>query len=64
VIDTDRTAGALSDPERRARIASRVPLERVGVPEDCVAGTLLLCSDAGSYITGIDLPIDGGLRLP
>lgn len=64
VIETDRNAEALADPQRRERVRAKVPLERLGTPEDCVGAALLLCSDAGSYITGIDLPVDGGLRLP
>lgn len=64
VIDTDRTAGVLSDASRQARISGKIPVGRVGAPEDCVGAVLLLCSDASSYITGIDLPVDGGLRIP
>lgn len=64
VIETDRNAEALADPDRRERVRAKVPLGRFGTPEDCVGATLLLCSGAGAYITGIDLPVDGGLRLP
>jgi NAD(P)-dependent dehydrogenase (short-subunit alcohol dehydrogenase family) len=39
------------------------PMQRAGVPDDMVGGALLLCSDAGSYITGIDLQINGGVHL-
>ncbi len=63
VIDTDRNAEPLADPQRREGIRQRVPLARIGTPDDCVGAVLLLCSDAGGYITGIDLPIDGGLRI-
>jgi len=64
VIETERNAGALADPDRRESIRGKVPVGRFGTPEDCVGAALVLCSDAGSYITGVDLPIDGGLRLP
>lgn len=64
IIETDRNTEALADPDRRERARSLVPMARFGVPEDCVGAALLLCSDAGSYITGIDLPVDGGMRLP
>ena len=38
------------------------PLARIGREEDIAAGAVLLASDAGSYITGQCLPIDGGIR--
>lgn len=63
IIETDRNAEALSDPDRRQRVRSAVPMNRFGDPTDCVGAALLLCSDAGSYITGADLPVDGGMRL-
>lgn len=64
VIDTDRNADALSDADSRERVVRKIPAQRVGQPHDCVGPALLLCSDAGSYITGIDLYVDGGLGLP
>jgi len=39
---------------------SRTPLGRVGAPDDLVGAALLLCSDAGRYITGVNLFVDGG----
>lgn len=59
-ILTERNAGPLSDPEHRARIEGRIPVGRLGAPEDLVGAALLLCSDAGRYITGADLFVDGG----
>lgn len=38
-----------------------VPVGRVGEPRDCAGAALLLCSDAGEYITGQTLYIDGGM---
>jgi NAD(P)-dependent dehydrogenase (short-subunit alcohol dehydrogenase family) len=64
VIETDRNAEVLSDAERRKHIENTVPLKRIGTAEDCVGAALLLCSEAGGYITGANLPVDGGLRLP
>ena len=40
-----------------------VPLGRTSVPDDCAAAALLLCSDAGAYITGAVLPVDGGMHV-
>jgi NAD(P)-dependent dehydrogenase (short-subunit alcohol dehydrogenase family) len=40
-----------------------LPLRRVGEPVDCAGAALLLCSDAGSYITGAVLHVDGGMHI-
>jgi NAD(P)-dependent dehydrogenase (short-subunit alcohol dehydrogenase family) len=39
---------------------SRIPVGRFGRPDDLVGAALLLCSDAGSYINGANLFVDGG----
>jgi NAD(P)-dependent dehydrogenase (short-subunit alcohol dehydrogenase family) len=59
-ILTERNAEPLADPEFRARIESRIPVGRLGTPDDLVGAALLLCSDAGRYISGADLFVDGG----
>ena len=46
------------DPRERA--AASVPLPRVGEAQDIANGVLFLCTDAGNYITGQELVIDGG----
>jgi NAD(P)-dependent dehydrogenase (short-subunit alcohol dehydrogenase family) len=38
-----------------------VPLERLGRPEECAEVAVWLCSDAASYVTGLCIPVDGGL---
>lgn len=38
----------------------RVPLQRIGEPEEIAAATLFLCSDEASYIAGAELVVDGG----
>jgi gluconate 5-dehydrogenase len=40
-----------------------IPVGRIGEPRDCGGAALLLCSDAGSYITGQILYVDGGLSI-
>ena len=60
-VDTPQVAMLLSDPEFKAKLVSRIPLARVGQPEDLMGAVLLFCSDASSYITGQILTIDGGL---
>jgi 3-oxoacyl-[acyl-carrier protein] reductase len=49
--------------EIRSRVADYVPLKRIGTAEDMANATLFLLSDAASFITGVELPIDGGLLL-
>jgi len=41
-----------------------VPLARLGTPEDVAAAAVFLCSDAASWITGVNLTVDGGAYLP
>jgi NAD(P)-dependent dehydrogenase (short-subunit alcohol dehydrogenase family) len=37
-----------------------IPAGRLGTPDDLVGAALLLCSDAGRYINGVSLLVDGG----
>lgn len=63
VIQTDRNAASLADPSYRDWVRSRIPMGGFGTPDDCAGGVILLCSDAGRYMTGINLLIDGGMHL-
>lgn len=63
VIATERNAIAFEDPEMRPRILANIRVGFAGQPEDCVGAALLLCSDAGRYITGSDFLVDGGWSL-
>ena len=54
------TAFATGTDEKAAKIGERVPLGRIGTPDDIAGATLYLCSRAGSYVTGAILPLDGG----
>jgi NAD(P)-dependent dehydrogenase (short-subunit alcohol dehydrogenase family) len=47
-------------PERVATIMAKTPMERFGEPQELVGAALLLASDAGSFITGMELVVDGG----
>ena len=46
--------------EARKVWTSRNPMGRMGAPEELTGPVVLLCSSAGSYITGMDLRVDGG----
>ena len=48
------------DAERHQKILARMPLHRYGEPEELANAVLFLLSPAARYITGIDLPVDGG----
>ena len=60
VIYTDRNVQALSDPDYAKKVTSSIPAGFYGQPEDCAGMVSLLCSDAGRYITGQSIYIDGG----
>lgn len=62
-IATPRNAAVFADEAKRKAVENQIPMGRFGTPEDCVGAVQLLCSDAGSYITGIDLVVDGGMCL-
>ena len=62
-ILTDRNRAVLADPANEAAVLERIPLRRLGAPQDCVGVAVLLCSPAGAYINGAEIAVDGGLRL-
>ncbi len=65
-IDTDRVReldGMSADPEAtRAANEARIPLRRYGAPEEFGRVAAFLLSPAASYLTGIMVPVDGGMR--
>lgn len=64
LIDTESTASQMLDPATLEAALEEIPLRSVGVPDDCVGAVLLLCSEAGRYITGTTIFVDGGMHLP
>jgi 3-oxoacyl-[acyl-carrier protein] reductase len=60
-IETDMTA-VLSD-EQKAKIISNVPLGRYGQVEEVAGVATFLASDAGAYISGAVIPVDGGMGM-
>jgi NAD(P)-dependent dehydrogenase (short-subunit alcohol dehydrogenase family) len=64
VIATVRNEQVLADEAYLARVLSKIPAGYIGEPADCAGLAVLLCSEAGRYITGQDLFVDGGMGLP
>ncbi len=60
-FDSKMMAFALDDPQTRAAVAARVPLGRIGEPDDMAGTAIFLASRAGRYLTGAVIPVDGGL---
>ena len=60
---THRTQPSFKDEEAVKRNAKQIPLQRIGDPEDCDGIMLLLCSEAGEYITGQTIRVDGGMSI-
>jgi 3-oxoacyl-[acyl-carrier protein] reductase len=52
--------GVKDSPEARARISSGIPMGRLSTPEDVAQAALYLASDDSGFITGVELPVDGG----
>jgi NAD(P)-dependent dehydrogenase (short-subunit alcohol dehydrogenase family) len=57
---TDMTKGLWTDPVAAAKIEARSALKRWGSVDDLVGTALFLASPAAEFITGTDLPVDGG----
>ena len=61
-VKTEMLEGWNEDPaDLRAWLDRFTPLGRIGQPEDIAAAVAFLASDDASYVTGIALPIDGGM---
>lgn len=59
-IDTNML-GIGDDVDRRSRLASRVPLRRLGRPEDIAGAVMFFATEDSAFVTGQVLPVDGGL---
>jgi len=60
-ILTDINRDDLADQAKRRAMEARVPLGRLGVPEDLVGPVVFLASDLAAYVTGAALLVDGGM---
>lgn len=59
-IETELTAGNLSDPDFRSWVLSKIKLGRLGRVEDIMGPVVFLASDAAALVTGTALLVDGG----
>jgi tropinone reductase I len=59
-IRTQRTEGALADPDYLDEVLARTPLQRIGEAEEVAAAVAFLCLPGAAYITGECLAVDGG----
>ena len=62
-FETKMMAHVFNDPERSDALMKRVPLHRSGEPDDAAGATIFLASRAGSFLTGVVLPVSGGIEL-
>ena len=60
-VDSPMTQAFHDNPEIHDERVAKMPLGRMGQPEDIAAGILYLASDESSFVTGAELVIDGGM---
>jgi NAD(P)-dependent dehydrogenase (short-subunit alcohol dehydrogenase family) len=60
LIATPLNAKARENPDYMKNFQGRIPLGRIGTPEDIAPVAVFLASDMARYITGVTLPVDGG----
>lgn len=63
LVKTDFARALYEDPKRRAAAEARYPLRRLGEPEDIAGAALLLSSQAGAFLTGQTITVDGGVTI-
>ncbi len=59
-IETPATAGVLATDAKREGVIGRIPMKRIGIPNDIAALALFLAGDDSTYITAQHFVVDGG----
>jgi len=59
-IETDIMATITDDPEAYRTVLSRIPMTRLGSPDEVAGAALFLASEDASYVTGQTVYVDGG----
>ena len=62
-IETNINKEDLSDPVKRADQVRRVPLGRLGLPDDLAGPVVFMCSPLARYVNGASLLVDGGMAI-
>jgi NAD(P)-dependent dehydrogenase (short-subunit alcohol dehydrogenase family) len=63
-IESDMMRSAFNgDPARATKVLGRTPMNRFGQPEDVGLAATYLCSPAAKFVTGVVLPVDGGVSI-
>ncbi|MDU1903523.1 MAG: SDR family oxidoreductase [Dysgonomonas sp.] len=60
IISSEAQKSGKTEKDVRSEKEASIPMKRIGKPEEVAAGIVFLASNEASYITGINLPIDGG----
>jgi glucose 1-dehydrogenase len=60
-IETPINRDVWNDPKRRADLLEKIPLNRIGDPDEVAGLIVFLASDAARYVTGTSVFVDGGM---